>query len=323
MNFLVLTTIITLQTFVTAQGAEKLLNEACDSTDTCVDISGTNIELTCDVIAKRCLIKVGKTCDGTQNLCVNGAFCQGSPKVCSCGTDYTAASGLCGPTGRQPGADCKSGTTTCIANAACTEGVCACNDGHNLVEAGTCDAAGANTIGGSCTATSENTKGSCTDTNAVCSATSSGKCVCKDGYVGIVGGGCSIMPNRVGGLCKTDTAGNKGTCGDKAVCSTTTNGVCQCPRGHKGNDGDTGCNVMPNKLGGSCTTNTAASRGSCDGDGLCSATPNGVCECPQGYQGQDGDTVCILQNNGGAAGVSMWLLVYMLVAGLCLTVFVV
>lgn len=42
------------------------------------------------------VIKVGKTCDGTQNLCVNGAFCQGSPKVCTCGTDYTAASGLCG-----------------------------------------------------------------------------------------------------------------------------------------------------------------------------------------------------------------------------------
>lgn len=37
-----------------AQGAEKLLNEACDSTDTCVDIPGTNVELTCDVIAKRC-----------------------------------------------------------------------------------------------------------------------------------------------------------------------------------------------------------------------------------------------------------------------------
>lgn len=52
-------------------------------------------------------------------------------------------------------------------------------------------AAGANTIGASCTASQENTKGSCTDTNAVCSATSSGKCVCKDGYVGIVGGGCS------------------------------------------------------------------------------------------------------------------------------------
>lgn len=45
---------------------------------------------------------------------------------------------ISGPTGRQPGADCKSGTTTCIANAACTEGLCACNDGHNLVEAGTC-----------------------------------------------------------------------------------------------------------------------------------------------------------------------------------------
>lgn len=37
-----------------AQGAEKLLNEACASTDTCVDISGTNLVLTCDVIAKRC-----------------------------------------------------------------------------------------------------------------------------------------------------------------------------------------------------------------------------------------------------------------------------
>lgn len=37
-----------------AQGAEKLLNEACDSTDTCVDIPGTNVELACDVIAKRC-----------------------------------------------------------------------------------------------------------------------------------------------------------------------------------------------------------------------------------------------------------------------------
>lgn len=37
-----------------AQGAEKLLNEACASTDTCVNIPGTNVELTCDVIAKRC-----------------------------------------------------------------------------------------------------------------------------------------------------------------------------------------------------------------------------------------------------------------------------
>lgn len=45
---------------------------------------------------------------------------------------------IAGITGGKPGTDCSSGSVTCIANAACTGGFCACSDGYNLVEAGTC-----------------------------------------------------------------------------------------------------------------------------------------------------------------------------------------
>lgn len=42
------------------------------------------------------VIKVGKSCDGTESLCVNGAFCKGDPKVCTCAADYSPSGGVCG-----------------------------------------------------------------------------------------------------------------------------------------------------------------------------------------------------------------------------------
>ena len=48
-----------------------------------------------------------------------------------------------------------------------------------------------NKIGGSCTTTTAVTKGSCEDPNALCSATTDGKCGCKAGYTGTDGAGCS------------------------------------------------------------------------------------------------------------------------------------
>ena len=45
--------------------------------------------------------------------------------------------------------------------------------------------------GGTCTTSTANTKGSCEDANALCSATTGGTCGCKDGYTGTDGGGCS------------------------------------------------------------------------------------------------------------------------------------
>ncbi|XP_025108099.1 multiple epidermal growth factor-like domains protein 6 [Pomacea canaliculata] len=51
---------------------------------------------------------------------------------------------------------------------------------------------------------------------------------------------------------------------------------------------------MPNRVGGRCTTDTAGTQGTCGDRAMCSAT-TGVCQCPQGYQGQPGDTVCMIQ----------------------------
>lgn len=58
-------------------------------------------------------------------------------------------------------------------------------------------AVAANTIGATCEATAPNTKANCEDENALCPAASGGRCVCKDGYVGVTGGGCSEFMNSL------------------------------------------------------------------------------------------------------------------------------
>ncbi|XP_025107459.1 multiple epidermal growth factor-like domains protein 10 [Pomacea canaliculata] len=291
----------------TTQGAEKLLNEACTNGDTCVDISGNSLQLTCDVLVKRCLIKAGYACGETEDLCFTGAYCD-TLKKCKCAEDYTEDDGDCerkghikpmkviaGPDEGQPGDDCDKG---CIDNAACSDELCSCNAGFRLDENGVCVAVADHTVGAECEPDEAKPEGDCDDQNAVCSTTAGeDRCDCKDGYVGVVGWGCNVMPNKLGGRCKKDTAASKDTCEGDGVCSATSDGVCQCPQGYEGTEGKTVCNVKPNKLGGSCTTNTAASRGSCEGHGLCSATTDGVCQCPPGYEGKNGDTVCNIKPN--------------------------
>ena len=44
-------------------------------------------------------------------------------------------------------------------------------------------------VGGDCTADTANTKGTCEDANALCSATTGGTCGCKTGYTGTNGAG--------------------------------------------------------------------------------------------------------------------------------------
>ena len=52
-------------------------------------------------------------------------------------------------------------------------------------------AAAANAVGGSCTTMTANTKGTCTDDNAVCTALTGGKCRCKTDYSENSAGQCS------------------------------------------------------------------------------------------------------------------------------------
>ena len=52
-------------------------------------------------------------------------------------------------------------------------------------------------VGGDCTADTANTKGTCEDANALCSATTGGTCGCKTGYTGTDGAGCSECLDNV------------------------------------------------------------------------------------------------------------------------------
>ena len=55
------------------------------------------------------------------------------------------------------------------------------------------------------------------------------------------------------------------------------------------------CPVPANTYGGSCTTNTPETKGSCNDDNaLCPDTTGGFCDCADGYTGTEGKGCCEL-----------------------------
>ncbi|XP_070192622.1 scavenger receptor class F member 1-like [Littorina saxatilis] len=172
-----------------------------------------------------------------------------------------------------------------------------CKTGYTGTDGAGC-VVSANKFGGSCTAHTADTKGSCEDANALCSATTGGTCsACKTGYTGTNGAGC-VADNKIGGAC-IGAADTKASCEDaNALCTSS---LCICKAGYDGSAGGTCTKIADNTFGGSCTTATINTKGTCvDANAECGpALTGGFCTCKATYDGYSGSGCALANKLGG------------------------
>ncbi|XP_052216396.1 prion-like-(Q/N-rich) domain-bearing protein 25 isoform X4 [Dreissena polymorpha] len=186
---------------------------ACAATSECISkaVCSEN-KCTCEDLhvpsenGTKCIGYVGITCAST-NECIQHAVCTGH--TCTCEDMYASSEDKSTCIG-YVGAICDDQSGTCVANAACNNGRCACLNGYQ-VEGYTCKAK----VGTMCAATYECIR------HAVCTGYT---CSCEDSYTSSADSTTCI--GHVGAICDQYS----GTCVANAECI---NRHCACKNGYQ------------------------------------------------------------------------------------------
>ncbi|XP_070182723.1 multiple epidermal growth factor-like domains protein 10 [Littorina saxatilis] len=95
--------------------------------------------MSCDPLARRCLVTYGEACQDNRDKCTTGAACNQTSRgqTCVCQPAYTQHKDFCWPAQGKLGGQCQPGNSCSDANAACTTGLtttglCLCNDGYQF-----------------------------------------------------------------------------------------------------------------------------------------------------------------------------------------------
>ncbi|XP_052216394.1 tenascin-like isoform X2 [Dreissena polymorpha] len=171
-----------------------------ENTCTCEDLHAPSEDRT------KCICYVGTMCAST-NECIQHAECAGN--ACTCEDMYAPSDDKSTCIG-YVGAICDDQSGTCVANAACNNGRCACLNGYQ-VEGYTCKAK----VGTMCAATYECIR------HAVCTGYT---CSCEDSYTSSADSTTCI--GHVGAICDQYS----GTCVANAECI---NRHCACKNGYQ------------------------------------------------------------------------------------------
>ncbi|XP_070192610.1 prion-like-(Q/N-rich) domain-bearing protein 25 [Littorina saxatilis] len=269
--------------FAGALGADIGLGGKCTASDSCVSTPPS----VCDKVVKRCLIKQGQSCAGTEfaKMCVSGATCESN--MCACKASiYIAATDECaldsGNDGKwlftctASGSECSDASTRCIDN------VCVCNAGKAVdLATGTCTGTISNEkVGKVCADNDKTTTCGAASTNLECPS-GGGVCDCTTDYFGPLNGVCSPAPGKIGGGCSTaaDCTATDNTCSSN-VCKVSLGGTCTAD-----DDCLTPADMDCDDLTKKCSLKTAqtcntpvANKDKCVSGATCDATTNN-CKC--------------------------------------------
>lgn len=170
---------------------------------------------------------------------------------------------------------------TCGANASCSAGACACEEGF----------VGDPRVG--CTAAETCTEMSCSGHGTCDASSGSVVCTCEEGYTGATCLGCAEGYERKDDACVPVDLCEDVDCGDHGTCVVDGTASCDCDDGYKGASCDQ-CADGYRKEGALCVFDDKCETVSCGTNETCVVTGGAAaCECAEGFTSENG--ACINQ----------------------------